>query len=231
MNPDQIALQAAEIPFLAVAICRTRFGNFHTGVVYRHSSGGLRFFHQAWHHDTRDESLFAGSQSMEGPFFCVVPNIDPARAKAIAAFWEFIASQNQRIAYALWNDPTAYFDLNTGVLVLRNGRGLSCSTFVLVLFRSASLPLIDTTGWPPNRPGDREAQENLLRVLEDTCQDQLHIQAVRAEIGCERVRPEEIAGAAMVPDLPVQHPLAEDAGLFILGSIHLLGHYRHGMLT
>jgi hypothetical protein len=168
---------------------------------------------------------------MHGPFFCVVPIIEPDRAKAIALLWEFITSQRQMIGYALKDDQDALFDENTGRLVMPNGLGLSCSTFVLVLFRTARYPIIDTTGWPLNRPGDKEAQEKLVQVLEKTCGDRAHIGAVKREMenGCERVRPEEVAGAALYDHPRVQYPEVEDAGLFIRGGLCLLGHIRAGL--
>src|SRR5262249_27060853 len=144
--------------------------------------------------------------------------------------WEFIANRRESIGYALRYDPHALFDPVTGRLTLPEGRGLSCSTFVLVLFRSARFPLIDTTGWPITRPGDREAQEKILNILERTCPDPDHVEGVRQEIqkGCERVRPEEVAGAALFDAPMVPYPDAEDAGLFIRGGLCLLGHLRAG---
>src|SRR5262249_13248853 len=128
-------------------------------------------FHQAWHHITRDAPIASESAAMNGPFFCVMPAIEPDRARAIAAFWEFIASRNETIGYALRHDPHALFDPQTGRLTMPTGVGLSCSTFVLVLFRSVRFPLVDTAGWPVSRPGDREFQEMLLEVLDKTCKD------------------------------------------------------------
>jgi hypothetical protein len=231
MNPGHVTLNSGQIPFIAVGICKTDRGNTHTGVAYRHSDGTVHFFHQAWHHITRDEQIASESAAMHGPFFCVIPAMEADRARAIAGFWEFVASKRERIGYALRDDPDALFEPGTGLLTLPNGLGLSCSTFVLVLFRSVRFPIIDTTGWPVDRPGDREAQERLLQVLERNCDDRNHVEAVRREIqnGCERVRPEEVAGAVLYPTLPVRHPEAEDAGLFILGGLCLHGHMRTGM--
>jgi hypothetical protein len=223
MDPDRLTLDAQTIPFLAIGICRTSHGNTHTGVAYRNAKAEVRFFHQAFHHVTREGPIAIESEQMGGPFFCVVLSVEEDRARAIAGFWEFIASLGEQIGYALRDDPDALFDPNTGTLVLPNGKGLSCSTFVLTLFRSVRLPLIDTAGWPSDRPGDREAQQTLVRFLEQHCGDREHVEAVRREIGCERVRPEEIAGAGLSRRLPVRYPEVEDAGLFIRGGLHVLG--------
>ena len=231
MNIRHVVLQSDKIEHVAVAICRTSRGNTHTGVVYRHSDKTVHLFHQAWDHDTKDQPISDGSAEMGGPFFCVIPKLHPVRASAIAGFWEMVASRGEQIAYALRDDPEALFDSDTHKLTLPNGRGLSCSTFVLVLFRSVSFYLIDATGWPINRPGDKEWLEFLVKLLEETCDDEEHVEAVKQEVadGCIRIRPEEVAGAAMRSAYPVRHPEAEDAGLFILGGLGILSHFRNGM--
>ena len=45
----------------------------------------------------------------------------------------------------------------------------------------------------------------------------------------ERIRPEEIAGAALFDYPRVPHQEAEDAGMFVKGGLCLLGHIRAGM--
>lgn len=199
-----------------------------------HSNGEVHFFHQPWHHDTRDGPIGSENARMGGPFFCVVPAVEPDRARAIAGFWAFIASRGEQIGYALLgyalrDDTEAVFDPNTGLLAMPHGRGLSCSTFVLVLFRSVRLPYIDTVDWPVHRPGDREAQEWLVQNFEVPCNDRAHVEWFRGEIGCERVRLEEVAGAALFPVLPVRHPDVEDAGIFFRGGLCVLAHFRDGM--
>jgi hypothetical protein len=140
----------------------------------------------------------------------------------MAALFEFYAGQNTDIGYALWDDPDATADAN-GKLVTPNGRGLSCVTFVLVLIRRHRFPLIDMTNWPVGRHGDKEWQEQLLKMLEAV--DPAHAIEVRREVasGWLRVRPEQVAGAALYPQtsLPACHQLVEDAGFFILGGLCL----------
>jgi hypothetical protein len=225
MNPDHVAINFHQIEYIAIGIGRTGYGTTHTGVAYRHSDGLVHLFHQAFHCDTKDGPIGREATSIQGPFFCVVPKVEPDRASAIAGLWEFIAKTGQPIGYALKDDEEAVFNEDTGRLVMPNGIGLSCSTFVLALFRSAKFPIIDTHGWPTNRPGDREAQESLVTMLEMLCNDASHVEAVRKEIGCERIRPEEIAGAALYSGPSVRYQEVEDAGLFILGGLCVRSHF------
>jgi hypothetical protein len=212
MNLDRVVLADSSLDMVTVAICRTRHGSTHTGMVYRDFDGRLLLFHQAWHHETRNELLDEARIDLGGPFLCVSPDIDRDRARNLAALCEMIAATGEPIAYALRDDPEALFDEHTGRLTLPTGKGLSCSTFVLALFRSARLPLVDTTDWPLDRPGDRAFQELVVSILERTGASPDHVAAVRVEIGCARIRPEEVAGAALLSVLPVRHPSAEAAG-------------------
>jgi hypothetical protein len=213
---DRIVLDDSLLDRVAVAICRMRYGNTHTGVVYRDFDGRLLLLHQAWHHETRNEPLGEARTDVGGPFSCVSPDIDQDRARNLAALCELVASTGEPIAYALREDPEALFDEHTGRLTLPNGKGLSCSTFVMALFRSARLPLLDTTDWPLDRPGDRAFQELVVHILERTGADPDHVAAVRTELGCARIRPEEVAGAALFSVLPVRHASAECAGLVLV---------------
>lgn len=228
MVPGQIRVDPAQVAAIAVGICRTGYGNMHTGVVYKNDAG-VWFFHQAMHFHTVKQAIAEAVADLAGPFCCVVPAaVELERAKAVAGFWDFIAARGEPIAYALQDDPHATFDENTGKLVLPNGRGLSCATFVLVLFRAARLTLVDTTAWPTDRAGDKTAQEMIVKILDGYCKDRNHVEEVRKEIGCERVRPEEVAGSALYEKNPVRHREAEDAGHFILGNIHMLSHFYNG---
>jgi hypothetical protein len=212
MNLDRIVLDDSSLDVVALAICRTVHGNTHTGLVYRDFDGRLLLFHQAWHHDTRNEPLDAARTDLGGPLLCVRPDIGRDRARNLAALCELISATGEAIAYALRDDPEALFDEHTGRLTLPSGKGLSCSTFVMVLFRSARLPLLDTTDWPADRPGDREFQELQVHVLERSGASPDHVAAVRTEIACARIRPEEVAGAALFSTLPVRFPSAEAGG-------------------
>jgi len=223
MNRESITVRPEDIPVLAIGICQTVYGNTHVGVVHRELGGQLLFFHQAWHHQTHNQPLHDASRELGGVFLSVVPDIEMDRARAIAGLFRLIARTGQSVAYALRDDPQTMFDEVTGRLVMPNGKGLNCATFVLVLFRTARLPLVDTTDWP-QRPEDKEMHERLIAMLTRTGASSDHIQAVREEIGCVRVRPEEVAGAGMYThtSLPVRFPHVEAAGCVILRTLTMM---------
>ncbi len=92
--------------------------------------------------------------------------------------------------------------MTSGDLVLtRDGNGLNCSNFVLVVFLMEGISLIDFTTWQ-ERPEDADWHSYLVDQLEHYGASSDHVAVVRSEIGCARVRPEEVAGACLEAVLP-----------------------------
>ena len=219
MDLARIKQTEAEVAVLAVGVCRTPLGNTHVGIVHRDADGRLLFLEQAFHKYTRNDAVARSVAYCDGRFVHIVPDIDPDRAELVAGLCRLISATGPAFAYALRHDPEAKFDPHTGELALPNGMGLNCSTFVLVVFKSARIPLIDFTDWP-SRAEDAQAHELLIRWLEETQPpaEQAHMEAVRREIGCVRARPEEVAGACLCR-LPARFEQAEPAGKVILGTL------------
>src|SRR5207244_3387276 len=107
------------------------------------------------------------------------------------------------IPYAFRHCNNDRFNSQTGELMLGDGLGLTCSTFVLTVFESVYLPLIDFNGWEIRA----EVNARHHQLLQDmrtgfpqygipTAEPE-HVAAVTAELSCIRVRPEESAAAAM----------------------------------
>jgi len=225
MDLSRIKTSERDVPFVAVGICDTG-QNIHTGVVYRDHET-VRFLEQGFHELTRNEPVQNSIHQHSGRFLF---DLEEDRARNIAGMCRLIAKWlvDKRVsgfAYALRFDEDARFDPFTGELAMANGVGLSCSTFVIVVFRSSRVRFIDFEDWPV-RAGDVIAQERLVKLLENW-RDQgraspEHVEKVRSEIGCVRARPEEVAGICML-DLPGKYPAAERAGEAILAAVNDLG--------
>jgi len=119
-------------------------------------------------------------------------------------------------------DAAARFNAATGEPHLGEGVGLTCSTFVLIVFLSAGVPLVDLTNWPA-RPTDAPRHSDLINFLTGQGGDPAYIARVQAELPCSRVAPEEVAGAGMNPDLltnqPANQAFTERAARWILGLL------------
>lgn len=226
MDLSRIKRNEEHVPYVAVGVCITG-RNIHTGIVHRELDGTTRFLEQGFHYNTRNDPVRKSVQDYEGLFLFVVPDLEEDRARNVAGMCRLIAKYLvgkglNGFAYALKLDEEARFDPFTGELAMPNGAGLSCSTFVIVVFRSARVRFIDFENWPV-RPGDITAQSGLVDML-DVWRKQgratsEHVEKVRNEIGCVRARPEEIAGMCLLR-LPGKYPAAEVAGEAILHSLN-----------
>ena len=224
MDVSRIKRSEEDVRHVAVGICDTG-SNTHTGIVHR-DRGTVRLLEQGFHHCTRNDPVQTSVERYRGLFLFVVPDLEEDRARNVAGMCRLIAKhlvneKSSGFAYALRFDEEARFDQFTGELAMPNGIGLSCSTFVIVVFRSARIRFIDFENWPV-RPGDVLAQKQLVEMLlnwrDRGHASPEHVEKVRGEIGCVRARPEEIAGVCML-NLPGKYPAAETAGEAVLRAL------------
>lgn len=199
--------------WIAVAIQQVQpHCRMHAGLLYRDANDDWWYLHFAFH-----EILKTVEYTADGTTSCATTKIDEADQVFLAAFCGRVSTawQNQEIPYNLKYDPDVRFDPTTGAVSFGpNSTGLNCATFVLAVFRSAGNPLIDATGWPADRPGDRERQTQYVEFLRQRDVD--HADVVEAEIGTPRIRPEEAAGACLEDDLPAGFAQCEPNGRYVL---------------
>ncbi len=96
-------------------------------------------------------------------------------------------------------------------------------TFVLAVFQSFQIRLADADSWPTGRAKDIEAHRRLVEFL-STRSDvtSAHLEGVRSEVGCIRIRPEELAATGFFNAWPIKFPSAEPMSLRILKSLSKL---------
>jgi hypothetical protein len=192
----------------------------HTGILHR-SKGTLRILDLLWHKKLR-------SDLPDKDYACVIPSLLPEEENDVTGMCRLIESRNdprhpQVIPYAFGPSNNTHFDTD-GELILGDGIGLTCSTFVLTVFESARVPLANVSEWV-SREGDEARHASLLELMANGIDgfappaEPEHIEKVRASLASIRVRPEEAAGAALSLVLPADFKKAESAGLFILHTI------------
>jgi hypothetical protein len=206
---------------LAVAVAIGRINappyNTHAGVIYK-DGDGLRMSHLGWHHQLHDSEWKYGQN-----YAYVVPNLPQERANAVAALCRLIRRKHPGIPYAFRLVEGVRFDAATGDIILSTGSlGLNCSSFVLIIFLQAGVRLIRLETWE-GRPEDREWQQHLLELLIRTSASAEHVEAVRTEIGCARIRPEEVAGACLEDELPASFERCRDNGQAIIDALDRWG--------
>lgn len=186
-------------PFVVLAIKRAYPGQFHVGIVHRSDAETPRLLHLAWHEDLRNGPPSAEYCWTRLPF-------ERAICRSLAGICRKVArwyTEGEPLPYGFDDHGTA-FDPNTGVVQLgSDSSGLTCSTFVLAVFRSQRYDLLRLDSWP-NREEDEAWADQVACALEEDGATDEHVQRVRRCIGkAVRVRPEELVGAVgLVSDLP-----------------------------
>lgn len=188
--------------FAFVAISRQGAGR-HLGLIHRRrEAGAARVIHLAFHHELMDEP--SPSDSFENGL-CVRPSISPELASNIAALCRRVAQRRERIPYALRYSGSSFVE--SGELsLLESDAGLTCATFVVALFRSVGVDLLDLGSWR-TREDDRVFQEWVVRELRRRGEND-HADRVESEVGCARFRPSEVAGSSSADAHPVAFEVA-----------------------
>jgi hypothetical protein len=220
MRGERFHHSCRDVPALAIFVMRTN-GGTHTGILHR-NRGVLWVLDLCWHERLR-------SSPCRDDLACVVPDLEAEEINDLTGMCRLIDRRHQEqaltggflVPYAFRFNRETTFSAVTGELLLAEGVGLSCSTFVLTVFESAKVSLVDLTGWPA-RPEDEAQQTRLLRMMQDGIPGFAppalpeHVERVRSELPCVRVRPEEVAASAMADDLPANFERVERGGRWIM---------------
>lgn len=210
-------------PALAIFIMRTGDGS-HTGILFR-MNGVLIIQDPLWH------ERFRSSPCDDIPHF-VMLRLEPEEEHDVRVMCQVIhARRNNRILDSAYCIPYAFRQSNkniinraTGEVELVDGVGMSCSTFVLAVFQSVGIPLVNIDTWQ-TREGDLARHEALLQKMRDGIPGFAppapsdHITLVEKEKHCMRVRPEEVAATGMYNGLPATFEQLVPAGEWILSQL------------
>src|SRR5208337_2194165 len=132
MRGERFNFASQDVDKIAILIMRTADGT-HTGILHR-KNGTLFRLGLAWH-----ERLESTPASGRDP--CVIPELEPEEINDITGMCRLIEtlwseSGHAGIPYSFRCDPTTHFS-DTGDLILGEGLGLTCSTFVIKVFEKA----------------------------------------------------------------------------------------------
>lgn len=183
---------------IRIIITHIENGQLHCGISYKVDSE-VHFLHLRWH--------FSLSNNIDKitDYFSICSTIHPIRQQVIAAKCKKIWSKNsdpQTIPYSIFYETGGFTD--EGVLSLdEKENGLTCSTFVLAIFKSCGFNLIETTKWI-KRDDDQTWHDKIIYYLEKTNASPEHLNNVRKEKGCSRFRPEEVAMSSTFTNMPAR---------------------------
>lgn len=197
---------------ISIAIKQIDEKNCHCAIIYLSGDGQVNLIHLGW--DLKLIQSFV-SEKHYGQYFFVQHNIHSFRQEDIADWLDYVYKKNiNNIHYGLFYKET--FFRESGALKLGdNEYGLTCATFVLAVFISMDIKLINILDWEV-RPEDIEWQKDTIMVLEATGDDspeyRHYIDTLRKEIGCPRYRPEEVTASITFPNRPEHYKLIWERG-------------------
>lgn len=177
----------------------------HCGIVFKYNDQS-RLIHLNWHCDLRLQNPDNLSQEN---YFWVESSLHPIRQKMVAVMCNRISERywEKRIPFGLIYENTR-FNANGEVIYDDNEYGLTCATFVLAVYDSCGINLLDLKSWP-ERNEDIVWNNEIIKTLERNRSNygvtDAHIEKMKKSAGSARFRPEEVAAGTMFKykDLPV----------------------------
>ena len=170
---------------------------FHCGIAYR-ISGETNVLHLETYKRTSHNSDFHEFSHI------VKPSIHPIRLKLMIPFCrlvqEKVACGELKIPYGLNYNGYSDIDRESGRLNLTEGtNGLTCATFVMTMFHSTGIDLIDVANWP-HREEDNEWKKHtidiLIRFMDYLNISDTFIQNLINEESLVRFKPQEVAASS-----------------------------------
>jgi hypothetical protein len=191
----------------------------HVGLLYRTKDDETRrHLHLAWHYSLQNDS------APPSEAFWVKPQFDELELADVRASARLIAQRRDdgRVPYAL-RSADARFD-RAGTLQLNQSLGLTCASFIVLVFAHAGITLLESETWEQNRSDERKredeaAQKYLVDYLRKEPDSRDHAERVDKEVPCTRVRAEEVAAASGMTGHPIPFTRAEPQGRVVLGVI------------
>jgi hypothetical protein len=178
----------AQIEFAAVGVRATDpAAQLHAGILYVGLDRAVRLLHFCWDRDGRDEVP-------RDPYFWVQPGLRKSIARSLAALCRLVAKANAlaRVPWQFRYDPALVFDRGSGQRKGASGEGLTCATFVLAMFESIGVRLVDVKSWP-SRPCDESWKKRIFRIANAE-----HVARLEPQVAAARFRPEEVTAATRV---------------------------------
>ncbi len=193
-------------------------GNLHNKILLNYD-GKMLELHLAFHH-----SFVATEIINTDSYIWQTPKIHPFRLKNIAAkCLSIVDIQNNNVnllPYAFgytakrkFNNEGLYKNYEDG-----DEYGMSCATFVLTVFNSFGIDLLDWKNWF-DREDDEETFKRLLAILNFRRRSgqvsQIHYDNVANEKNVPKIRPEEVFSSSFCLKLPMSFESCEYLGKYI----------------
>ncbi|WP_314242571.1 hypothetical protein [Empedobacter tilapiae] len=129
-----------------------------------------------------------------------IDNIPEDFLKQIAPICEVILENKTTVPYNITFHSTKFNQFDGSLELHENDYGLTCSTFIMSIFESIGITLIDIENWN-YRDSDKEWQQKVVDYLLKY-KDESQANFAKQNIGCFRFRPEEVFSTVSSDTLP-----------------------------
>lgn len=181
---------------LGVFLQRTGQNSFHTGVFCKYDKE-VRIVELAFDHllqDTRGDILNDKER------YTIKNDIPLAiQLDLNGAFRYAVKEFKNDIPYGLTYHGTKIIKDNNTVIYEGKDYGLTCSTFIMAVFKGLDQDLININEWD-EREEDKDVHKKLVQILKE--KGVQNIEKLENDIGCARFRPEEVTAASSFEDIP-----------------------------
>lgn len=196
---------------ISVVLVQTEQDQRHCGIAYKFDNI-CSVIHLSWHCDLKNESDMSEFQG----YCAIISQLDVYRQYAVCAMCDLI-KEEPNIPYGIFYLKTVFS--KEGKLCLGGGEvGLTCATFVLAVFRTCEIDLLDISTWLP-REDDSKFQTKIMYHLSNGLQNGTvskdHFDRVNKDVGCARFRPEEVAISSgfKLEDMPVKYEMLKEISI------------------
>ena len=216
-------MSTAPMADAVVTVCKGEVGA-HVGLSYRTDDAGVRrHLHLAFHY------LLKNDEAPLPDALWVAPRLDDIALADVRASAKLIARRHEdgRVPYA-FQKGAARFSVE-GALELNGSLGLTCATFLDLVFAHANISLLDEATWeegpsPKRREEDEAAQRRLIEYLRNwrTPGAAKHADLVEKQEmkkPCTRIRAEEVAAGSGMTGHPIPFARAEPEGARVLAAV------------
>ena len=126
-----------------------------------------------------------------------MPRIAPERLQLLAALCKLIVDNYASDGLPYGFSSGAHFS-RQGMLEPPEGfTGLTCASFVLAIFESEALEIIDHSAWLAD-PSDEEWERHIIQILECCLGiEHEHVQALQKTVPSARYSPQHVTAAAV----------------------------------
>jgi hypothetical protein len=201
-----VADSVHDIQFLALAF-RKFPTHTHAGIIYRDVDGEVFMLELRGPNELHREAC-------RPSVGWTIPTLKREELRLVAQMCDLVWTvhrANQDIPYDIEYTRDGRFNANTGQLELGGKlKGLTCATFVLAVFNSFNIQLLELDSWQI-RPDDIEWQHWIAECFQDP--------GLAAKSPCLRYRPEEVVGVGLADSVPptgIPFQIGQELGVEIL---------------